>query len=513
LSARRQALSAAEAALRKLTPFLVLGGVVLACRGSAQPAAEITLQTVVSGLTGATSVTHAGDARLFVTLQSGRIMIIQDGRTLPNTFLDVSSRVSCCGERGLLGLAFHPRYPENGLFFVDYTNSAGDTVIARYRVSVSNPNAADPASAATLLTIDQPFANHNGGQLAFGPDGYLYVGMGDGGSANDPMCNAQRDESLLGKLLRLDVDANVGSSPFYGIPPDNPFAAPGGPRDEIWTKGLRNPWRFSFDRATGDLYIGDVGQGAREEVDFQPAGDAGGRNYGWKPMEGTRCGDGGTFGCPSGTPGCDAAAFTAPILEYSHSGGDCSITGGYIYRGRSFPALAGTYFYADYCTGKIWGARRDAAGAWSTRLFPIRASGLTTFGEDAAGEVYVATEGGLLARIVDANPSAPSIASIEPVSGSARGGTSVVITGSHFLTGVTVSFGGVPAPSVAVLDSSGMRLTVETPAHAAGAVDVVVTNTDGRSASLPGAYVFTPVPLAAPAPRAPRTVSPRPSPN
>jgi glucose/arabinose dehydrogenase len=518
LSARRQALSAAEAALRKLTPTLftpalVLVGVALACRGSAQPAAEIVLQTVVTGLTGATSVAHAGDARLFVTLQSGRIVIVQDGRILPNAFLDVSSRVSCCGERGLLGLAFHPRYPENGLFFVDYTNSAGDTVIARYRVSASNPNAADPASDVTLLTIDQPFANHNGGQLAFGPDGYLYVGMGDGGSANDPMCNAQRDESLLGKLLRIDVDANIASPPFYGIPPDNPFAEPGGARDEIWAKGLRNPWRFSFDRATGDLYIGDVGQGAREEVDFQPAGDAGGRNYGWKPMEGTGCGGGGTSGCPAGTPTCNSPGFTPPILEYTHSSGDCSITGGYVYRGRSFPALAGTYFYADYCTGKIWGAHRDATGAWSTRLFAVRASGLTTLGEDAAGEVYVAPEGGLLARVVDANPASPTIVSIDTASGSTRGGTSVVITGTGFLTGVTVSFGGVEAPSASILDSSGTRLLVETPAHAAGAVEVVVTNTDERRASLPGAYVFTPVPLAAPAPRAPRTVSPRASPN
>jgi glucose/arabinose dehydrogenase len=213
-------------------------------------------------------------------------------------------------------------------------------VIARYRVS-SDPGAADSSSGVTLLTIPQPFANHNGGQLAFGPDGYLYVGMGDGGSANDPMCNGQRDETLLGKILRIDVDANVNSAPFYGIPPDNPFAAPGGPRDEIWAKGLRNPWRFSFDRLTGDLYIGDVGQGAREEVDFQAAGGVGSHNYGWKVMEGTQCGGGGTSGCPSGTPACNSPALTPPIVEYSHAAGDCSITGGYGDRGPSIPALGG----------------------------------------------------------------------------------------------------------------------------------------------------------------------------
>ena len=513
MSARAEAFSRAEAVLRKLTPALVLVGVVLACRGSAQPAPEIALQTVATGLARATSVTHAGDSRIFVTLQTGRIVILEDGRVLPAAFLDVSNRVSCCGEQGLLGLAFHPRYAENGLLFIDYTNPSGDTIIARYRVSPSNPNVADAASAVTLLTIDQPFANHNGGQLAFGPDGFLYVGMGDGGSANDPMCNAQRDESLLGKILRLDVDANTDTSPFYGIPPDNPFAAPGGARDEIWAKGLRNPWRFSFDRATGDLYIGDVGQGAREEVDFEAAGSAGGRNYGWKPMEGTGCAGGGTSGCPSGTLTCNSPGFTPPILEYTHSGGDCSITGGYVYRGRTSPALVGTYLYADYCTGKIWGARRDDSGAWSTRLLSTRAAGLTTFGEDAPGEIYVATEGGILARVVDANPTAPTVLSIDTTSGSTRGGTAVAITGTGFLTGVTVSFGGVEAPSVAILDSSGTRLRVETPAHAEGPVDIVVTNSDGRSATLPAAFVFSPVPLVTPAPRTPRSVSPRPSTN
>jgi hypothetical protein len=423
---------------------------------------------------------------------------------LATSFLDIRSLVGCCGERGLLGLAFHPHYSENGFFFVDYTNTAGDTVIARYRVS-SDPAVADSSSGVTLLTIPQPFANHNGGQLAFGPDGYLYVGMGDGGSANDPMCNGQRDESLLGKILRIDVDANASSPPFYGIPPDNPFAAPGGARDEIWAKGLRNPWRFSFDRSTGDLFIGDVGQGAREEIDFQAAGSPGGRNYGWKVMEGTICGGGGTSGCPTGVPACNSPVLALPILEYSHSAGDCSVTGGYVYRGRQFPQLAGTYLYGDYCTGKIWGAT-SAAGAWSARLFGQRASNLTTFGEDASGELYLATENGLFARIVDANPTAPTLTSIDPASGPVRGGDVVVLTGSGFFTGVRVDFGGVPGTDVAVLDSTSTRLRVVTPAHAAGTVEVVVNNANGKSATLSAGYVFEAVGRVSPRPRATRTL-------
>jgi len=467
---------------------------------------EIALETLLTGLAQPTSITHAGDSRLFLTLQRGRVVIVEDGRLLPTAFLDIQPLVSCCGERGLLGLAFHPRYAENGFFFVDYTNTAGDTVIARYRATPSNPNAADPASGVTLMTIDQPFANHNGGQLAFGPDGYLYIGMGDGGSANDPMCNGQRDDALLGKILRIDVDANA-ESPFYGIPPDNPFADPGGVRDEIWAKGLRNPWRFSFDRETGDLYIGDVGQGAREEIDFQPVGSRGGENYGWKMMEGTLCGGGGTSGCPPGTATCNAPGLTRPVIEYPHSGGDCSVTGGYVYRGRSFPQLVGSYVYGDYCTGKIWGASRNWSGAWTTRLFPPRAANLTTFGEDAAGEVYVGTESGLLARIVNANPAAPEVVSVEPASGTSRGGESVVVTGTGFVLGATVSFGGVAAPSVAILDSSGTRLLAVTPPHGAGPVDVVVSNPDGQSATLPGGYTFAaPFRVESP-PRNPRTVT------
>ncbi len=471
----------------------------------AQGVPEIALEPLVTGLAQPTAIAHAGDARLFLTLQRGRIVVFENGAVRSTAFLDVTPLVSCCGERGLLGLAFHPRYPENGFFFVNYTNTVGNTVVARYRVSSVDSNVADPSSGVTLLTIAQPFANHNGGHLAFGPDGYLYVGMGDGGSANDPMCAGQRDDTLLGKMLRIDVDANAGASPFYGIPPDNPFAAPGGARDEIWAKGLRNPWRYSFDRATGDLYIGDVGQGSREEIDFQAAGSAGGENYGWKMMEGTLC-TGGTSGCPAGVPACNAPSLTLPILEYTHSSGDCSVTGGYVYRGRLYPRLAGTYFYGDYCTGKIWGATRNG-GAWTTRLFAQRASNVTTFGEDAAGELYLATEAGVLARVADSNPMAPTVTALEPSSGSARGGDVVVLTGSGFATGAVVTFGGAPCTDVAVLDSIATRLRAVTPAHAAGSVDVVVTNPDGRSVTVANGYTFTPPARVSPPLRPARTIT------
>ena len=315
-------------------------------------------------------------------------------------FLDVTPLIACCGERGLLSVAFHPRYAENGLFFVDYTNTGGHIVVARYRVSPANPDAADPASGVVLLTIPHPEPNHNGGQLQFGPDGYLYVGTGDGGSADDPPCNAQRDDTLLGKILRLDVDQSAASPPYYGIPPSNPFVSRAGARGEIWAKGLRNPWRFSFDRATGDLRIGDVGQTLREEVDFQPAASPGGEKYGWKLMEGSLCGGGGGASCPEPVPECAAAGLVRPVLEYSHVSGSCAVTGGYVYRGSRIPELSGRYLYGDFCSGRIWADGEPA--------IPF-APGLTTFGEDLAGELYVATEGGALYRIVNANPARSTV--------------------------------------------------------------------------------------------------------
>jgi glucose/arabinose dehydrogenase len=367
---------------------------------------DIAVQSVATGIGPITSIANAGDARLFLTVQTGRILVVTGGQVQSTVFLDLTSSISCCVERGLLGLAFHPRFSANRFFFVNYTNTAGNTVIARYQASAANPNVADPASGVTLLTINQPFANHNGGQLQFGPDGYLYIGMGDGGSANDPLCNGQRDDTLLGKLLRIDVDQNVSTSPFYGIPPSNPFAGPGPPLDEIWAKGLRNPWRFSFDRATGDLYIADVGQSAREEIDFQPRSSAGGENYGWKIMEGTLCGVGGSSGCPAGVLPCNSPGFKYPLYEYGHVGsGNCTgtVIGGYVYRGAAFPQLAGVYFYGDYCFGWLFG---------NGQMLTPNVPQLTTFGEDSSGELYLGTEDGKLYRIVAA--SSPTLPRMTP---------------------------------------------------------------------------------------------------
>lgn len=360
-----------------------------------QPAIPVTLQRVLTGLTAPTSIAHAGDSRLFITSQEGFISILENGALRAEPFLDIRGLVSRGGERGLLGLAFHPRYTQNGRFFVYYTNRNGDISIARYQAS-GNPNRADAASGRVLLNIPKPFGNHNGGQLQFGPDGYLYAGTGDGGGAGDPSCFAQKEDTLLGKLLRLDVDANVDTPPFYGIPPTNPT-----PGREIWAKGLRNPWRFSFDRRTGDLWIGDVGQGEREEIDFQPAGTPGGRNYGWKPMEGSACFS--TDACPVGTPPCNSPALTKPVLEYTHAQGECSVTGGYVSRGPNLPHVYGAYFFGDLCTGRLWAAVRQGGGL-GVRLLPSRAQSVTTFGEDRAGNLWLATGDGDLYRLVPQNP-------------------------------------------------------------------------------------------------------------
>ncbi|HSN87287.1 MAG TPA: PQQ-dependent sugar dehydrogenase [Thermoanaerobaculia bacterium] len=358
------------------------------------PALPVALQRVVTGLESPVSIAHAGDARLFVNLQDGRIVIVVNGALRSEPFLDIRSLVSSGGERGLLGLAFHPRYAQNGRFFVYYTDRNGDVVIARYQVS-GDPNRADAGSGRILIKIPQPFGNHNGGPLQFGPDGYLYAGVGDGGSGGDPSCFAQKTDTLLGKILRIDVDANADAPPWYGIPASNPI-----PGREIWASGLRNPWRISFDRLTGDLWIGDVGQNEIEEIDLQPAG-AGGRNYGWKPMEGSSCFS--TAACPVGTPPCNSPAYTLPVLEYRHGAGDCSVTGGYVSRSRTLPHAWGAYFFGDLCSGRLWAAERRGASR-AVRRLPERAQQVTTFGEDQAGDLYLATHDGNLFRLVPENP-------------------------------------------------------------------------------------------------------------
>ena len=457
---------------------------------SAQAAPPLVLEPVLSNLGSITAITNAGDGRLFLTRQQGEI-VVWDGAVV-SSFLDLSDRISCCGERGLLSTAFHPQYAENGFFFVYYTDTNGDVTLARYHVS-GNPNSADATSGVILLTIPHPGqANHNGGQLQFGPDGFLYMGVGDGGAGNDPPCNAQRSDVLLGKILRLDVDPQIPNPPFYAIPAGNPFVGQGGP-DQAWAKGLRNPWRFSFDRLTGDLYIGDVGQGDREEIDFQPAGDPGGENYGWKVMEGTACGGGGTESCPAGTPPCNDPIYVRPVLEYTHSSG-CTVIGGYVYRGGSIPDLYGQYLYGDFCAGTIWAAPANpAGGAWTSQALPITLANLSTFGQDAAGELYVANTDGALFRVRSTAQYAPTLTSVDAGESPTRGQTIVTLTGANFVSGAQVLFGGVPALSTTWVDPNTIRAVA--PPHAAGTVDISVTNPNGTAPStLVGALTYVPMP-------------------
>ncbi len=341
--------------------------------------AQFTWELAYSGLAAPIGAANPGDGsgRLFFIEQGGRIRVGSEGVLAPEPFLDIDDRVGAnASEQGLLGLAFHPNYEENGYFFVNYTNNQGNTVISRFQVTAEDPNRADPGSETVLFTVSQPFANHNGGALAFGPDGYLYLGLGDGGSGGDPQNNGQSTQTLLGKVLRIDVDQGE----TYGIPADNPFAGGGG-LPEIWAYGLRNPWRFSFDRATGDFYIGDVGQGSFEEIDFQPAGSPGGENYGWNIMEGFDCFQ---------RANCDTTGLTQPVHAYpTHEEGTCAVTGGYVYRGQALPEWQGIYIYGDYCSGHVWGLFRDAAGNWQNQQLFRHSGYITAFGEDEQGEIYL----------------------------------------------------------------------------------------------------------------------------
>jgi glucose/arabinose dehydrogenase len=348
--------------------------------------ANVTWREIVSGLEKPTDISAPGDGsgRVFVLEQPGRIRIIQNGQLLQNAYLDIVNIVgSDASERGLLGIAFHPNYAETGFFFVNYTDKNGDTRIARFSVSATDPDQADPDSRIELVRIDQPYGNHNGGALAFGPDGYLYAGMGDGGSAGDPQGAGQSLNTLLGKILRFDVD---GGEP-YAVPADNPFAASGG-EAEIWAYGLRNPWKIAFDRVSGDLYIADVGQNQWEEVNFEAAGSPGGLNFGWNLMEASHDYSGTLY---------DASALVLPVAEFSHAEG-CSITGGQVYRGQALPGWQGVYLYGDFCSGNIWGLLKTGSDFANDLLFETSFS-ISTFGLDDEGELYLGDYSGAIYRL------------------------------------------------------------------------------------------------------------------
>jgi glucose/arabinose dehydrogenase len=383
-----------------------------------EPPADLQFVQLATGLSRPVAVRHAGDGsdRIFIIEKLGRIRIfdLSSNTLLATPFLDIDPAVDSSGnEQGLLGLAFHPNYASNGFFYVNYTTDPGAgldrTRIERYSVS-ADPNVADDTSGVVLLEIEQDASNHNGGDIHFGPDGFLYIGMGDGGGANDTANNAQTRLELLGKMLRIDVDGASApedrrpraSAPLVGaeacglvgnyvIPASNPFVGVDGTCDEIWAIGLRNPYRFSFDRGTGDMFIADVGQGAIEEIDFQPAASSGGENWGWRCYEGNN---------QFNTTGClPIENYDFPILQYSHSGGNCSVTGGFRYRG-SIPGFFGTYVYADYCSGTVWFADNDT-GPWVTEIWTTSGAlqfGITSFGEDEAGELYFVHDDGELYR-------------------------------------------------------------------------------------------------------------------
>jgi len=335
-----------------------------------------TWQPVASALDRPVDLQPDGSGRLYIVEKLGHIHLFENGQVSETPFINIEDRVNDnSNEMGLLGLAFHPNYSQNGFFYVNYTGEGGDTFLSRFQAS---GDTADPDSEVILLRIEQPFPNHNGGVMVFGPDGYLYAGLGDGGAGGDPFGNAQSLDTLLGKILRIDVD----SAEPYAVPADNPFG------DEIWHYGLRNPWRISFDKLTGDLYIGDVGQGEWEEIDFLPAGSPGGTNFGWDRREGAHDYEG------SASPD-----FVEPIAEYSHSDGGCSVTGGYVYRG-SMPEWNGIYLYGDYCTGYIWGLIRSADGAsWQNQLLFQTNQRITAFGQDETGELYLIADSGEIFKL------------------------------------------------------------------------------------------------------------------
>jgi glucose/arabinose dehydrogenase len=346
---------------------------------------NVAFETVVDGLDSPLAVLSAGDdsGRIFVVQQGGQIRIVRGGSLVADPFLDISARITSGGERGLLGLAFHPNFPTDPRLFVNYTDANGDTQVSSFTVDAGRPDAADGNSEVKLLHLAQPFPNHNGGAVVFGPDGYLYISTGDGGSGGDPLGNGQSLKTLLGKILRIDVDRTDANLP-YAIPPGNPFVGTADALPEIFLYGLRNPWRLSFDRATGDLWIGDVGQGAWEEIDVARAGGAD-ENFGWNTMEGNHC-----FSPPDG---CTRTGLTPPVAEYSHESG-CTVIGGYVYRGSAQPALAGGYLFGDYCSGTVWAIDSASDALRDPAVVLESGASISSFGEDEAGELYATDIGG-----------------------------------------------------------------------------------------------------------------------
>lgn len=405
---------------------------------------SVSFEDVYSGLNGPVGLYHCGDDRLFILEKNvGQIEIIDTLGNYVGTFLDVGGLLSSGSERGLLGMAFDPDYSETGRFYINYTNSSGNTVIARYTVS-ANPNQANSGSAEILLTISQPFGNHNGGHIAFGPDGFLYIGMGDGGSAGDPGNRAQNLNDRLGKMLRIDVSGNSG----YSVPASNPFVGVPNTQSEIWASGLRNPWKFSFDKNTGDLWIADVGQNLWEEVNVVPATSVGGENYGWRCFEGNASYN--SAGCNDGT------GMTFPVAVFSHSSPTsfCSISGGVVYRGSKYPAMQGKYFFTDYCNGSLYMLDGSIENGYAIVNLGAAGTAITAIQEDSAGEIYIVMQGGTIRKIKD------SCGEFSPVLTSQNGSLAVTSGAAYWWFNndeiITGANGPTYTPSVAGLYSANV---------------------------------------------------------
>jgi glucose/arabinose dehydrogenase len=482
----------------RTAPAAVLAAAVWLAAAAALAQPAITLTPL--GATGVVAAPlhvaspHDGTGRLFVVSQEGLIQIWKNGAYLATPFLDITSLVTYNDEQGLLSMDFHPDYATNGYFYVYYVDkltTPGSVTIARYSVSAGNPDVADPASAQIVLVIPNPFDDtHRGGRLEFGPDGYLYAGIGDSGGVGDPDNRAQDTGSLFGKLLRIDVDG-TGAVPCgqtdpmpYAIPPSNPFVGVTGACEEIWAYGFRNPWRYSFDRLTGDLFIADVGENAWEEIDFQPAGDAGGENYGWRKMEANHC-----YNPPSN---CDDGTLVHPILEYVHDPQRCAVIGGFRYRGTLIPALAGYYVYGDLCSGEVFGAS-FSGGTWSTTVLKDTTFVLSGFGEDDAGELYLTNLSGRVYRLETTPYPTPAVSAVAPspiLAGDP--GVTLVVTGSGFAAESVVQWNGVDRPTVfvsttelhAALSASDIasigtaNVMVTTPAPGGGTSGTIVATID-----------------------------------
>jgi glucose/arabinose dehydrogenase len=448
----------------------------------------LEFETIAGGFFQPTHMSHAGDGsnRLFVVERIGPVRIVQDGELLPEPFIDIGPLVlATSGERGFFAIAFHPDFTTNGYFYVHYTAQPdGAVTVSRFQVSDDDPNKADPDSELTILSVPHPFDIHNGGGLGFGPDGYLYISIGDGGGLEDgdPDGNAQNLNSLLGKVLRIDVDAGEP----YAIPPDNPFVDDADARPEVWAYGLRNPWRISFDRKTGDLYISDVGSGGLEELNYQPAGHPGGINYGWPVLEGTQC-------FPFWAE-CDAGDFEPPILEYAHDLG-CSISGTQVYRGEATPFMQGSLIYGDWCSGRIWIASPDFDGEWIAEQLMDTEFGITAIEEDEAGELYVTDmwRGQLVKLLFQEVDSGLVISELSP-SGAIAGaeGFPLTVTGSGFNGTSVVRWNGRPLPTTFVSDTELIADVSGDDLGMVASVDITITvATLGAVGKVSNAVIFS----------------------